>query len=56
MFAMLGSVAAFLPIVVLMFKGEEIRHKLGVPKNISQLEVTEERQVAVDKLEEEIHE
>ncbi|KUL89284.1 hypothetical protein ZTR_03621 [Talaromyces verruculosus] len=56
MFAMLGSVAAFLPIVVLMFKGEEIRHKLGVPKNISQLEVTEERQVAVDKLGEEIHE
>ncbi|RAO72324.1 uncharacterized protein BHQ10_008336 [Talaromyces amestolkiae] len=56
MFAMLGSVAAFLPIVVLMFKGEEIRQKLGVPKNISQLEVTEERQAAVDKLGEEIHE
>lgn len=56
MFAMLGSVAAFLPIVVLMFKGEEIRHQLGVPKNISQLEITEERQFAVDKLGEEIHE
>jgi hypothetical protein len=34
-FACMGSILAFIPIVVLMFKGESIRKKLGKPTNVN---------------------
>jgi multidrug resistance protein len=53
MFAVLGSGLGFLPIVVLMFKGEEIRKRLGTPKNVTPLDMDQETQIALDKLGEE---
>lgn len=53
MFAVLGSVLGFLPIVILMFKGKEIRQRLGVPKNINALDGDNLREVELDKLGEE---
>ena len=38
MFVCFGSVLAFLPIIALMWKGEEWREKLGVPKRVSALD------------------
>jgi hypothetical protein len=38
MFACFGSVLAFLPIIALMWKGEEWREKVGVPKHVSALD------------------
>lgn len=35
MFALVGSVLAFLPIVWLMWKGESVRERLGMPTNVS---------------------
>lgn len=37
-FALMGSVLAFAPILVLMFKGKQIRHYLGTPKNVNALD------------------
>ena len=34
-FACMGSILAFLPIIFLMFKGREVREKLGKPKNVN---------------------
>ena len=34
-FACMGSILAFIPIVVLMFKGTEIRERFGTPKNVN---------------------
>ena len=34
-FALLGSVVAFLPMLVLMWKGQEWRYKLGKPRNVN---------------------
>ena len=38
MFTIFGSVLAFAPIVVLMYKGEEWRIKLGKPRNVKALD------------------
>lgn len=57
MFVCLGSVLAFLPIVALMWKGEEWREQLGTPKRVSALDWEGESsrvdQRVVDKLGEE---
>jgi multidrug resistance protein len=53
MFAVLGSGLAFIPIVVLMFKGEQIRNKLGTPRNVNALDSDAVRAVELDKLGEE---
>lgn len=37
-FAIMGSVLGFIPILVLMFKGKEIREKYGKPKNVNQFD------------------
>jgi hypothetical protein len=37
-FAIMGSVLAFAPMVVLMWKGREIREKMGSPKGVSALD------------------
>lgn len=34
-FACMGSILAFIPIMVLMWKGEEIRKRFGKPKNVN---------------------
>ena len=44
-FALLGSVAAFLPLPILMTKGEAIRQRLGKPMNINDLE-TDRREIS----------
>ena len=46
-FALLGSLAAFAPIVLLMVRGREIRERLGKPRRVSELERDEE-EVEVD--------
>lgn len=53
MFSILGSVLGFLPIVVLMFKGKEIRERLGVPRNVNALDSDEIMVAELDKLGEE---
>jgi MFS family permease len=53
MFSILGSVLGLLPIVVLMFKGKEIRERLGVPRNINALDSDEIMVAELDKLGEE---
>ena len=35
-FACVGSVLGFVPIVMLMWKGEEVRQSIGKPKNVNQ--------------------
>jgi len=35
LFAIFGSVLGFIPIVVLMWKGEAIREKMGKPRNVN---------------------
>ncbi|MCJ1302020.1 hypothetical protein MMC08_004821 [Hypocenomyce scalaris] len=35
LFAIFGSVLGFLPIIFLMFKGEAVRKRLGVPRNVN---------------------
>ena len=47
-FALLGSVAAFAPIVLLMVRGREIRERLGKPRGVSELERNEEGEDEVD--------
>ncbi|KAK0936944.1 hypothetical protein LTR29_011529 [Friedmanniomyces endolithicus] len=37
-FAIMGSVLGFIPIVVLMLRGKEIREKLGKPRNVNQFD------------------
>ena len=44
-FALLGSVAAFAPMLVLMVRGKEIREKLGIPRGISGLEREESEEL-----------
>lgn len=34
-FACMGSILAFLPIIWLMFKGQEVRERIGRPKNVN---------------------
>jgi hypothetical protein len=34
-FACMGSILAFIPIVFLMFKGQEVREKIGKPRNVN---------------------
>lgn len=34
-FACMGSILAFLPIIFLMFKGQEVREKIGKPRNVN---------------------
>lgn len=34
-FACMGSILAFIPILVLMFKGREIRERFGKPRNVN---------------------
>lgn len=34
-FACMGSILAFLPIIWLMFKGQEVRERIGKPKNVN---------------------
>ena len=34
-FACMGSILAFIPVVYLMFKGREIRERMGKPKNVN---------------------
>lgn len=41
-FAIMGSVLAFIPILGLMWKGHQIRRRLGTPKNINALDEAEE--------------
>lgn len=41
--ACMGSILAFIPIMVLMWKGEEVREKLGRPKNINSIDQTDDR-------------
>jgi len=54
MFTIFGSVLAFAPIVVLMYKGEEWRIKLGKPRNVNALDADYEGpMIEVDKLGEE---
>ncbi|KAF2099251.1 MFS general substrate transporter [Rhizodiscina lignyota] len=40
-FALMGSFLAFIPIAVLMWKGKEIREKLGKPNDINAIDETE---------------
>ncbi|KAK0356217.1 hypothetical protein LTR91_018105 [Friedmanniomyces endolithicus] len=37
-FAIMGSVLGFIPIIVLMWRGKEIREKLGKPRNVNQFD------------------
>jgi hypothetical protein len=37
-FAIMGSVLAFAPVLVLMFKGEKIRERFGTPKDTNALD------------------
>jgi hypothetical protein len=53
LFSIFGSVLAFAPIVWLMFKGQEMRERLGVPKNLNALDTDSVRELEVDKLGEE---
>jgi multidrug resistance protein len=53
MFAVLGSGLGFVPILVLMFRGELIRDKMGVPRNVNALDHDEARDMELDKLGEE---
>jgi hypothetical protein len=53
MFAILGSGLGFVPIVVLMFRGERIRENLGTPRNVNVFDGEEVREVELDKLGEE---
>jgi len=54
MFTIFGSVLAFAPIVVLMYKGEEWRIKLGKPRNVNALDADYDGpMIEVDKLGEE---
>lgn len=48
MFACLGSGLGFLPIVVLMFWGEQIRERMGAPKDVNQAEGGETGELAED--------
>ena len=34
-FSCMGSILAFIPVVYLMFKGREIRERMGKPKNVN---------------------
>ena len=47
------NVLAFIPIVVLMFKGTEWRERLGTPRNVNALDADYEGPVEMDKLGEE---
>jgi multidrug resistance protein len=53
MFAILGSLLGFIPIVVLMFKGEQIRKRLGAPKSVNALDRDDVGEVELDKMGEE---
>ncbi|PMD27634.1 MFS general substrate transporter [Hyaloscypha hepaticicola] len=44
------NVLAFIPMVMLMFKGREWREKLGVPRNVNALDAEYEGPVETDKL------
>lgn len=39
-FACMGSILAFIPILVLMWKGQEIRSRFGKPKNVNVFDQT----------------
>ena len=49
-FALLGSVAAFAPMVVLMLKGREIRERMGEPRGVSRLEKREGEGEEVERM------
>lgn len=40
-FACMGSILAFIPILVLMWRGEEIRNRFGKPKNVNVFDQTD---------------
>ena len=37
-FACMGSILGFIPMVVLMWKGKEIRERMGKPRNVNQFD------------------
>lgn len=41
LFACLGSILGFIPMVVLMWRGKEIRERMGKPRNVNQFDTDE---------------
>jgi len=51
-FACMGSILAFIPILVLMWKGEEIRKRIGKPRNVNVFDQTDRQMGSGKKIDE----